>query len=181
MRTAAALFLLVALLSAPGQSAQDAAPPSTPVEKRFIGDFGAMKQRRLIRVGVAYNRTHYFIDKGVQRGLSDDAFKLCEDQLNAAIKVPKDRIHVAFVPLSRDAMAAALLEGRVDVLAANLTITPERRTLGDFSDPIRRNVSEIVVSSPNASQVASAEDLSGKDVLVRDGSLYHQHRQSRAR
>jgi hypothetical protein len=29
-----------------------------------------MVQRRLIRAGVVFNRTQYFIDKGVQRGIS---------------------------------------------------------------------------------------------------------------
>jgi membrane-bound lytic murein transglycosylase MltF len=171
------LLLSIPVLASPasGQQAPTASAQTTPIEQRFMGDFAVMKQRRLIRVGVPYNRTHYFIDRGLQRGLAYEAFKLFEDELNASIKVPKDRIHVAFVPLSRDAMSAALLDGRVDLLAANLTITPERRTLGDFSDPIRRNVSEVVVSGPDGPPVATPNDLSGRTVLVRDGSLYHQH------
>lgn len=170
-------FALVLMLGsvAAGQPRPPATTPATPIEKPFTGDLGAMKQRRLVRVGVAYNRTHYFIDRGVQRGLAYDALKLFEAQLNAGITAPKDRIHVAFVPLSRDAMAAALLDGRVDLLAANLTITPERRKLGDFTEPIRRNVAEVVVSGPKGTALASAEELSGRDVLLRDGSLALQH------
>ena len=70
------------------QQSSVATSSTAPVAQRFTGDFNAMKQRRLIRVGVAYNRTHYFIDRGVQRGLAYEAFKLFEDQLNAAICAP---------------------------------------------------------------------------------------------
>jgi membrane-bound lytic murein transglycosylase MltF len=141
----------------------------------FVGDFDEMVKRRVIRVGVAYNRTHYFIDRGVQRGLTYEAFKLFEDELNATIKLPKDKVHVVFVPMSRDEMAKALLEGRVDLLAANLTITPERRKLADFSDPIRSDVAEIVVTGPGAPPITTKADLAGKEVFVRDQSLYMQH------
>src|SRR5262245_15283831 len=40
------------------------------LDQPFTGDFDAMTSRRLIRVGVTFNRTHYFIDKGQQRGLT---------------------------------------------------------------------------------------------------------------
>ena len=53
----------VAVRRPPGSTAW---PPSwTP----FTGDFDAMVKRRAIRVGVTFNRTHYFIDKGQERGL----------------------------------------------------------------------------------------------------------------
>ena len=34
--------------------------------------FDELVARRVIRVGVTFNRTHYFIDKGQQRGLASD-------------------------------------------------------------------------------------------------------------
>jgi hypothetical protein len=33
----------------------------------FTGDFDAMVARRMIRVAVTFNRTHYFIDRGQER------------------------------------------------------------------------------------------------------------------
>ncbi len=36
-------------------------------DKPFTGDFGEIVKRRAIRVGVTFNRTHYFIDKGQER------------------------------------------------------------------------------------------------------------------
>ena len=37
------------------------------LDKPFTGDFDEMLKRRAIRVGVTFNRTHYFIDKGRTR------------------------------------------------------------------------------------------------------------------
>src|SRR5262245_46472949 len=39
------------------------------VEQTFTGDIDAMAKRRIIRAGVPFDRSFYFIDKGVQRGL----------------------------------------------------------------------------------------------------------------
>ena len=122
------LLLLPAVASTQGPTkpaSPAAASPTVPSPlQTFKGDFGEMKKRRVIRVGVAYNRTHYFIDKGVQRGLAYESLKLFEDQINTGVKSAQDKVHVVFFPMSRDEMAAALLEGRVDLLAVNLTITP---------------------------------------------------------
>ena len=40
------------------------------MDKPFTGDFDAMVARRAIRVAVTFNRTHYFIDPGQERGLA---------------------------------------------------------------------------------------------------------------
>src|SRR5262245_57427437 len=62
------------------QAAEEPLPPSEldtqlpaavrdAVLKPFTGDFDAMVEHRLIRIGVTFNRTLYFVDKGVQRGV----------------------------------------------------------------------------------------------------------------
>jgi len=174
MRTSAtallALLLSTALLA---QAPAPAAPEALLQNPTFKGDLSEMKKRRAIRAGVAYNRTHYFIDQGVQRGMAYEMLKLWEDELNAGSKSLTDKINVVFIPMSRDEMAPALLEGRVDLIAANVTITPERRKLVDFSDPVRSDVNEIVVSGPGAAPIATKADLGGKTVLVREKSNYH--------
>jgi membrane-bound lytic murein transglycosylase MltF len=174
------LVLLLAVQPHAQQPAKPAAPGAAtttiPVTGQiFKGDFNEMKKRRAIRAGVAYNRTHYFIDKGVQRGLSYEALKLFEDYINTGVKSAQEKVHVIFVPMSRDEMAPALLEGRVDLLAANVTVTPERRKIADFSDPVRSDVSEIVVSGPGAAPIATKADLGGKEVFVRKDSIYHEN------
>lgn len=165
--------IVLAQSPAPKPAVEPAALESGIVQRRFTGDLAEMKKRRVIRAGVAYNRTHYFIDQGVQRGIAYEMLKLWEDELNAGSKSLTDRINVVFVPMSRDEMAPALLGGTVDLIAANVTITPERRKQVDFSQPVRSDVSEIVVSGPGAAPIATKADLGGKTVLVRQGSTYY--------
>ena len=138
----------------------------------FTGDFDEMVKRRVIRVGVTFNRTHYFIDKGQQRGLAYESIKQFEDDLNADLKTGNLRIHVAAVPLSRDQLASALLNGKIDLVAAMLTVTPERRALAAFSEPTRTGVNEVVVTGPGAPSIATVDDLAGQEVYVRDQSIY---------
>ena len=142
--------------------------------KPFTGDFDEMVKRRMIRVGAPFNRTFYFVDKGVQRGVAYELGKAFEDDLNKRLKTGNTKIHVVFVPLSRDVLASALKEGRVDLVVAQVTVRPELQALVDFTKPTRTNVSEVVVTGPGAPAIASVDDLSGKDVWVRGDSKYHQ-------
>jgi membrane-bound lytic murein transglycosylase MltF len=144
------------------------------LEKPFTSDWDELVKRRLIRAGVVYNRTQYFIDKGVQRGISYESIKLFEEQLNKRLKTGKLMVHVAVVPLARDQLFSALVEGKVDFVAAALTVTPERKAIADFSNPTRTGVSEIVVTGPDVEAPATVEDLSGREVFVRKSSSYYE-------
>ena len=141
---------------------------------KWTGDLDGMIQRRVIRVLVTYSKTHYFVDKATQRGLNYDFGRLFEDDLNKKLKKKNVRIHVFFIPVSRDDLIPALLEGRGDLAAANLTMTAERMKRVDFTDPTRKNVSEIVVTGPGAEPIATAEGLSGREVYVRKSSSYYE-------
>ena len=44
----------------------------------------------------------------------------------------------------------------------------------DFSNPTRRDLSEIVVAGPGADPIMSAQDLSGREVYVRKSSSFFQ-------
>ena len=142
------------------------------VDTNFLGDFDELVKRRAIRIAVTFNRTHYFIDQGHQRGLAYEMGKLFEDDLNKGLKTGNLKVHVVFVPVARNQLQAALLNGKVDILAAMLTVTPEREKLASFSEPTRTNVSEVVVTGPGAPPIASLDDLSGQHVFVRKGSVY---------
>jgi membrane-bound lytic murein transglycosylase MltF len=142
------------------------------LEQPFTGDFDEMVKRRLIRAGVVFNRTQYFIDKGVQRGMSYEALKLFEEQVNKRLKTGLLHVHVAIVPMSRDQLFPALQAGKVDLIAAALTITPERQKVANFSTPTRSGVSEIPVTADGIAAPATADDLSGREVFVRRSSSY---------
>jgi membrane-bound lytic murein transglycosylase MltF len=149
------------------------APPPLEV-KTWTGDLDGMIKRRAIRVLVPYSRTHYFIDKGVQRGLAYEMGKKFEDDLNLKLKTGNLRVHVVFIPVSRDQLLPDLVAGKGDVAAASLTITPEREKLVDFGTPTFKDVSEIVVTGPRSPAIASVDDLSGQEVFVRTSSSYHE-------
>src|SRR5215468_9667919 len=141
----------------------------------FKGDWDEMRQRRMLRVLVVYSRMLYFVDRGKQRGVNYAFFKAFEDEINAGLKNPKLRFHVVFVPVSRDALIPALLEGRGDLAAANLTITPQRAQLVDFAASILDEVGEVVVTGPATPAIPSVEALSGQPVYVRKSSSYWEH------
>jgi membrane-bound lytic murein transglycosylase MltF len=134
----------------------------------FTGDLDPMVARRLIRVGVTANRTFYFVDKGTQRGAAYEMGVAFEDYLNKKLGTkPTTKINVVFVPLPRDQMATALLEGRVDLVVAQVIVRPELQALVDFTRPVRENVREVIVAGPGAPAIASLDDLAGKDVFAR--------------
>ena len=142
------------------------------VDTSFLGDFDDMVKRRVVRIAVTFNRTHYFIDQGHQRGLAYEMGKLFEDDLNKELKTGNLKVHVVFVPVPRNQLQAALLNGKVDLVAAMVTVTPEREQLADFSEPTRSGISEVVVTGPGAPAIASLDDLSGQEVFVRPSSVY---------
>jgi membrane-bound lytic murein transglycosylase MltF len=157
-------------------SPYDALPESVrlAMDQAFIGDFDAMVKRRAIRVAVTFNRTHYFIDRGQERGLTYESLKLFENDLNADLKTGNLKVHVVIVPMTRNQLYPALASGKVDMVAAMVTVRPELEKLAAFSVPTRTNVSEVVVTGPGAPPIASVDDLAGQEVFVRKGSIYEE-------
>ena len=157
-------------------SPYDALPEAVRAEldKPFKGDLDELVKRRAIRAGVTFNRTHYFIDKGQERGLAYESLKSFETDLNTDLKTGNLKVHVVMVPMTRDQLYPALASGKVDMVAAMVTVTPEREKLVAFSVPTRTNVSEVVVTGPGAPPIATLDDLAGREVFVRKGSIYHE-------
>ena len=119
---------------------------------------------------VTFSKTSYFIDKAEQRGATYEAGRLFEDFLNKRLNSKTIRVHVVFIPVSRDRIFKDLAEGRGDIAAANLTITPDRRDRVDFSAPLLDGVRERVVTGPDQPAVTSVDDLSGREIYVRRSS-----------
>ena len=148
--------------------------------KPWTGDLDGMIERRVIRVLTTYSKTNYFVDLGSQRGLTYDLFRVFEADLNKKLakenklKVKHLKVQVVFIPAGREALLTALAAGKGDIAAANLTDTPGRRKLVDFSAPAYPNTSEVLVSGPASPPVASVNDLAGKTVFVRKTSSYYE-------
>nr|WP_328705958.1 transporter substrate-binding domain-containing protein [Aeromonas caviae] len=148
--------------------------------KPRLGDLDVMLEQRTIRVLTTYNKTGFFITKGVQRGATYDAFMQVEKRLNEQLRKKKAikrhlKVHFVFIPVAREALLSSLIEGKGDIAAANLTITDKRRQQGiAFTDPLLENVRELLVSGPLSPKVESAADLGGQRVFVRPSSSYYE-------
>jgi len=148
--------------------------------KPWKGDLDGMIERRLIRVLAVNSKTFYFQEPGhrarprpttpsrVRGGSEQDAREA------GKFKQKHLKLRVVFIPIGRDALLQALADGKGDIAAADLTVTPERQKRVDFTSPVYPNVSELVVSGPASPVVASVGDLSGKEVFVRKSSSYYE-------
>ena len=168
-----ALFRLVALVSC--ILAVEAHSAEKSLIHQHLLDLDGMMQRRIVRVLVPYSKTIYFIDKGKQYGTAVEFGTALETALNIGRKREIDRVHVVFIPTARDRLLPALNEGLGDIVMANLTITPERLKQVDFTIPIYDKASEVLVASPSSDEVFHLDDLSGKQIAVRETSSYYEH------
>jgi ABC-type amino acid transport substrate-binding protein len=108
--------------------------------------------------------------------VSYDFLKLFEDELNKKLKKEKKRpVDIVFITVSRDQLIPALREGRGDIAASGITMTPGRERLVDFSNPTYSPVNEVVVMGPGTPEVTTFADLSGQEIFVRPSSSYCEH------
>jgi membrane-bound lytic murein transglycosylase MltF len=165
--------LVAAQTDAPAPPRGDAAKQALLVP--FKGDWEEIQRRGVLRALVVYSRTLFFVDRGRQRGATYEGLKAFEDDVNSRLKRKALRFHVVFIPVTRDQLIPALLEGRGDIAAANLLITPERSQVVDFTLPVLEDVSELVVTGPSGPRISSVDQLSGQAVHVRQSSSYREH------
>jgi len=154
-------------------SAQDIPPElKTALLEPWIGDFQGMTERRTIRILTPYSRSFFFVDGAKQLGREVERGQALEQMLNRSRKKAIDEIHVLFVPVPPSKLISALQEGLGDIAGGGLTVTERRKQLVDFTAPIEREVREILVTHSSTGAFSSVEDLSGKEVFVRESSSY---------
>jgi membrane-bound lytic murein transglycosylase MltF len=187
MRAICAVAVGLAILAGAGLAPAATKPASKPAPakpaaeeaalgiRKWTGDLDGMVKRRQIRALVVFSRTQYFVDKGQQHGISYEALRAFEDRFNANRKLKHLKVHVVFIPTSRDDLIPALVEGRGDIAVGALSVTPERLKRVDFTAPTSTGVNEIAVTGSRSPALTSVEDLSGKDVFARPSSSYWEH------
>jgi membrane-bound lytic murein transglycosylase MltF len=178
------VVLIAAALAGSGIALAQSPPASKEIKatkelqvgtRQWKGDFEQMKKRRIIRALVPYSKTFYYVEKGRQRGISYEVFQALEDDLNRKLKAKTLKIHVIYLPVGRDEIVSRLVDGWGDVVFADLTITPERQKVVDFSTPMYSGIKEIVVTGPGEPQIGSLDELSGKEVFIRRNTSYYEH------
>ena len=153
--------------------------PATPQVLRatapWFGDLPAIRERGALRVLVSYSRTNFFLAKGELRGFEYEMFRELEKHLDGQREEHAPPLEFAFVPVPFDDLLPALREGRGDVAAAALTITPERAREVSFTDPYLSGVDEVLVAHVGSPAVESWDDLAGRSVYVARGTSFAEH------
>jgi membrane-bound lytic murein transglycosylase MltF len=190
-----ALALATVLLAgglAPPATAQETVAPSTAqdlsdapdtdedlliahLSTSWTGDLTGILQRGFLRIGAAYNPVMFTYDGPKQQGSVVDLSQAMEAHLRKALGKPARNLTIVIAALPRDGMIDALEAGRVDMLMANLTVTPERQARVDFTNPIAVAIREVLVTGPSAPPIAALDDLAEIALHLRPSSSYFEH------
>ncbi len=161
-------------------SANDVAPAPVPADfatlyRPWLGDLPGMTKRRMVRVAVPLSDPLFFYENGRPRGILMDFVREFEKDLNRDNKARHLPVIAVPIPMSRRRMIPDLIAGRVDLIAADLTVTVGRRAFVEFTEPLLRDVREVLVTGPGAEPIGTLTDLSGRTVFVRQSSSYFEH------
>ncbi|GLS88556.1 amino acid ABC transporter substrate-binding protein [Cypionkella aquatica] len=81
---------------------------------------------------------------------------------------------VEFSTMSFSGLIGALEAGRIDTVANQITITPERAAKFAFSQPYVYDGAQVVVKKGNETEITGVESLKGRSVGVNLGSNFEQ-------
>jgi membrane-bound lytic murein transglycosylase MltF len=144
------------------------------VSEKWTGDLDGITERGFIRILTVHNPLYFTFDGGEQRGLAVEIARQFQKQLDELIGKVRSPT-VVLIPVARDELLKGLVEGRGDIAAGNLTITPERTRVVDFGSPIYPDINELVVTGPSAPKVGSFDDLVAPQLHLRRSSSYFEH------
>jgi len=158
-----------------GPGLVDTDPLGKHVSDVYTTSLAGVLERRYLRVLTSKNSFDYFIHEGRRGGYQYELVKAFARHLNRKYVKNRNEVPIQFdlLPVSDDQLIPMLLEGRGDMIAARLTITPERSVRVHFSIPYRE-VDEVVVTHGGTGEFASLHDLSGQSVAVRRSSSYYE-------
>jgi membrane-bound lytic murein transglycosylase MltF len=146
------------------------------VEKQYSDDLPGIQQRKQLRALVTFSRTDFAIlPNGKPQGLQVELLHEYEKALNKGIKRAVDRTQIVLIPTTFDRLIDDLREGKGDIAAALLTITPERREQVAFATGEAMNVSEFLVNHKDQPPIAHLDELAGQEVYVLRNSSYAEH------
>ncbi|HEY7138921.1 MAG TPA: transporter substrate-binding domain-containing protein [Methylomirabilota bacterium] len=134
-------------------------------DRSVRADLEAIRKRGVLRVLTRNSSTTYFLHRGEELGFEYELVREFARTLGVRLEM--------VVPPSREALAAYLREGKGDLIAAGLAVTPERRREFAFTAPYNW-VSEILVVPAKDRTTKSLADLRGRKIAVRRSSSYYQ-------
>lgn len=126
-------------------------------------DLPGIERRHTLRMLTRNNAMTYFIHRGRQLGFEYELLQRFADEQGLRLEI--------VIPPSHDDLIPWLRQGRGDVIAAAMTVTPERAREVAFSRSYLA-VDEMVVVRPD-SPVERLADLAGRAVHVRRSSAFY--------
>jgi membrane-bound lytic murein transglycosylase MltF len=156
---------------------------STPTEYRlnlppsfghWTGDWDEIRKHNILRMLVVYSKTSFYYDRGRPNGLNAALAQELELYLNKKLKTHAKKFQVALIPVTIDQLLPDLQDGKGDVIAASVLVTPEREKIVDFTQPVITNTRLIVVTNKDTPPVATIADLSGRQIVVNKAKLSYQ-------
>lgn len=94
------------------------------------------------------------------------------DLMNALAEKTGDTVE--FSTMSFSGLIGALESGRIDTIANQITITPDREAKFAFSQPYVYDGAQVVVKKGNETDITGVESLKGRTVAVNLGSNFEQ-------
>ena len=172
------LFLLIPVILIPGACKLERESRFRDIELMRpdrVTNLELIKEYGALRVVTEYNSISYFLYRGRTMGFQFELLQELANYMNLALEVSVSN------DLERN--FNDLQEGRVDMIAMNLTITSERKAEVAFTTPFLQTRQVLVQRKPlqwqkmNSHQIEDALirnqlDLAGKQVYVQKGSVY---------
>ncbi|WP_303862835.1 cysteine ABC transporter substrate-binding protein [Alkalibaculum bacchi] len=146
------LILMVGLFAACGQP------------KEELSSLEKIKENDVIRIGVFGDKPPFgYIDENGENQGYDIylAKRIAKDLLG-------DESKIQFVITEAANRVEYLQSGKVDLILANFTVTPERKEAVDFTNPYMKV--SLGVVSPDGSVITDVEQLEGKKLIVNKGT-----------
>ncbi|MEN8265340.1 MAG: transporter substrate-binding domain-containing protein [Nitrospirota bacterium] len=147
---------------------------SSHFKNQYTDDLDGLLDKRYIRVLTTFNKTNFYVSGDKLYGFEYSLLKDYEKFLNKKFKRKNLKVVLEFIPVSRDQLIPALINGYGDISVAGLTITPERLKQVDFTSPYLSGIDEVIVVNKNMQMIKNLEDLSGRKVFVRQSSSYYE-------
>ena len=139
---------------------------SQHLREEKILDWKQIKERKTLRILTRNNPTSYFLWRGELMGFEYELLKRFADQHHLYLEI--------IVPPYEVDLLDWLEQGRGDIVAASLTITPEREARPiQFTRPYN-SVQEQIVAPSGTPAWQSLKDIAGKTLVVNEHTSYAQ-------
>lgn len=136
------------------------------------GDWPQIHTRHVLRVAVPYNRTYFYNDNNLTRGISTEILAELERYLNVTLKTGNDPIAVLAVPVASQQLITTVTQGLADVAIGDISISVESLKQVDFIGFKGLAQYDILVAGPQSPTIQQEQDLSGQPLSIRRDGRY---------